>query len=74
MSAMGEKIQMTCMMIMGTTPQEISSTDKEKICELPDGNIITVGANFPRCAAVFSGQVSLANKPAVSTTTFCRTS
>ena len=31
---------------------ELKSTDKEKICELPDGNIITVGAKFHRCMEV----------------------
>ena len=32
---------------------EHKSTDNEKICELPDGNITTVGAKFPRCTEVF---------------------
>ena len=31
---------------------ELKSTDKEKTCELPDGNIITVGAKRFRCEEV----------------------
>ena len=30
----------------------LKSTDKEEICELPDGNIVTVGAKVFRCAKV----------------------
>ena len=53
---------------------ELKSTDNEKICDLPDGNIITVGTKFPRCTEVFSSQVSLAKKPADSSTLLSRTS
>ena len=33
-----------------TELKPIAATDKEKTCELPDGNIITVGAERFRCA------------------------
>ena len=47
---------------------ELKSTDKERTCELPDGNIITVDAERFHCVEILFQPVSLAKKPAVSTT------
>ena len=38
-----------------------ATTEKEETCELPDGNIIIVGADRFRCVKCCSSQVSLAS-------------
>ena len=48
------------------------SSDRENTYEFPDGNIITVGAERFHCAEMFSSRISLAKKPAESTTLLSR--
>ena len=48
--------------------------DKETTCELPEGNIIMIGAECFRCVAFFSCPVLLVKKPVDSTTHLGRAS